>query len=129
MLTSSARSCGLGRFLSVVVAAIFTGPAVAGGGLDVAWVNPDGGLFADLDNWNPTIVPGPTDNVLFDLGSSTPYEVEFSQSRSSGRGTLPWGLDLFPAFHAHPCLILPVIPFDKAPHFPSWLLEYNKNGS
>lgn len=35
--------------------------------LDINWTNPLGGDFEDTSNWSPTVVPGASDVVIFDL--------------------------------------------------------------
>lgn len=60
------------------------------------WINAAGGDFLDPANWDPGIVPGPTDTAVFDL-PSPPYTVTWSGLASSlnfkvNAGTVTWNL-------------------------------------
>jgi len=73
---------GRGRFVSVLRAAC-AGVCLVGGmarGADREWINPKGGVFDAGANWSGGVAPGPDDNAIFNLSSSSRYALTIDQN-------------------------------------------------
>lgn len=59
---------------------------------NAAWVNPSGGVYGVASNWVPSIVPGPSSDVLINVGAS--YNIAFQSDHSAASLSLANNLDL-----------------------------------
>ncbi len=50
---------------------------------DINWINPSGGLFGNALNWDPQLIPGVSNNAIFNL--NLPYVVQFDQNHTNDR--------------------------------------------
>ena len=59
---------------------------------NAAWVNPSGGFYSSGNNWVPSAVPGPNNDILINVGNA--YNISFLSDRSANSLSISNNLDL-----------------------------------